>query len=465
MPSMTAMLRSSQKFRPIVTLGAPVLRQIAARVPESMFNTPKLDTLVEDMVDAMRNANGAGIAAPQIGEPWRVFAVHGTGANPRYPYKPIIPLTIFVNPELEILDGPPMQLIEGCLSIPGMRGRVRRASRVRCTARRPDGSEFVMVAEGHAAGTLQHELDHLNGVLFPDISQADGLMTWDAFEEFHKDDFFAYAKEINEIYPTPIKWEVGAPSDGTNLDISDPRRMSATKVTDEHDGAESVYQADLTWTGTTFERDVCVGVDNSGHITFVDRRDSVDSENVRRLKNQALIPGFVNAHSHAFQRGLRGRGETYPQSDESDVGDRPSFWTWREAMYDLVTELNTVEAFKAQVLQCFQEMASAGITTVRGWIRFSFRETEPCWLGSVRLASFTTSVMPHLTHTTRQTSPWTLPCSRRHGKPTLGWCSWPLATNAVDLTIVLSVLASATFKHQTSRRTGTNWITSPNSWM
>lgn len=67
-----------------------------------------------------------------------------------------------------------------------MRGRVRRASRVRCTARRPDGSEFVMVAEGHAAGTLQHELDHLNGVLFPDISQADGLMTWDAFEEFHK---------------------------------------------------------------------------------------------------------------------------------------------------------------------------------------------------------------------------------------------------------------------------------------
>lgn len=113
--------------------------------------------------------------------------------------------------------------------------------------------------------------------------------------------------------------------------------MSATKVTDEHDGAESIYQADLTWTGTTFERDVCVGVDNSGHIAFVDRRDSVDSENVRRLKNQALIPGFVNAHSHAFQRGLRGRGETYPQSDESDVGDRPSFWTWREAMYDLVS--------------------------------------------------------------------------------------------------------------------------------
>eukprot|EP00037_Helgoeca_nana_P022120 m.224949 g.224949 ORF g.224949 m.224949 type:complete len:100 (+) comp25897_c0_seq1:102-401(+) len=79
----TSMLQAAARLRPIVTLGAPVLRKVAAKVPESMFNTPELDTLVDDMVSAMRNANGAGIAAPQIGEPWRVFVVHGTGKNPR----------------------------------------------------------------------------------------------------------------------------------------------------------------------------------------------------------------------------------------------------------------------------------------------------------------------------------------------------------------------------------------------
>jgi peptide deformylase len=110
---------------------------------------------VADLIATMRQANGAGIAAPQIGEPWRVFVVHGTGDNPRYPYKPAIPLTVFVNPVLEVLDATPMHLIEGCLSVPGFRGRVQRACRVRCRAQRPDGSWFTIKAEGHAAGTLQ----------------------------------------------------------------------------------------------------------------------------------------------------------------------------------------------------------------------------------------------------------------------------------------------------------------------
>ena len=197
--------------RALPSLGAPCLRVPAKPVPEHMFNTPELDQLVEDLVDTMRDANGAGIAAPQIDEDWRVFVVHGTGANPRYPYKPAVPLTVFVNPEIEVLDDTPMDMIEGCLSIPGVRGRVQRACRVRCTARRPDGSKFVLRAEGHVAGTLQHEQDHLDGQLFPDITQSGGLMTWDAFDEHHKEAFFQYAADINEAYPTPIVWEEGAP--------------------------------------------------------------------------------------------------------------------------------------------------------------------------------------------------------------------------------------------------------------
>ena len=83
-----------------------------------------------------QNEYGAGIAGPQIGEGWRIFVVEGSGANPRYPYKPKLPLTVFVNPELEVVDEAPMEIFEGCLSIPGVRGRVARASKVRCAARR-----------------------------------------------------------------------------------------------------------------------------------------------------------------------------------------------------------------------------------------------------------------------------------------------------------------------------------------
>ena len=140
--------------RPLVTLGAPVLHRVAKAVPESAFGTDFLNGLVQNLIDTMRANNGAGIAAPQIGEEWRVFVVHGTGNNPRYPYKPAIPLTVFVNPVIEVIDPTPMHIVEGCLSVPGMRGEVSRAAAVRCTAFRPDGTKFVVRAEGHAAGTL-----------------------------------------------------------------------------------------------------------------------------------------------------------------------------------------------------------------------------------------------------------------------------------------------------------------------
>ncbi len=114
-----------------------------------------------------------------------------------------------------------------------------------------------------------------------------------------------------------------------------------------------VVAADLTWTGTRFEPDLRVAIDDHGRIAAVGR---LPAEPTRRLTARALLPGFVNVHSHAFQRGLRGRGESFP----AGAG---SFWTWREAMYRLVSELDEA-AFRGLCVQAFGEMLDAGITTV-----------------------------------------------------------------------------------------------------
>lgn len=108
--------------------------------------------------------------------------------------------------------------------------------------------------------------------------------------------------------------------------------------------------------------------EGTGKIISVDpkrnhRAPTASPPNIIELHDSALTPGFVNAHSHAFQRGLRGRGETYPTHIQG-AEEVPSFWTWRDAMYGLVQELDTKETFKEQTRQCFEEMASAGITTV-----------------------------------------------------------------------------------------------------
>ena len=251
-------------MRALPPLGAPCLRERAKPVPEAMFGTPALDAIVADLVDTMRDANGAGIAGPQIGEGWRIFVVEGSGANPRYPYKPKLPLTVFVNPELEVVDEAPMEIFEGCLSIPGVRGRVARASKVRCAARRPDGSSFGVLAAGHAAGTLQHEQDHLDGILFPDIATPGGLVLADAFDEYHRDAFFAYAARLNDAHPDP--WVVEA-APGPAVAASTTTRYAPT----------------LTWTGAAFERDVVVAVDAGGRVASVERGRS----------DGARLPGAV----------------------------------------------------------------------------------------------------------------------------------------------------------------------------
>src|SRR6185503_17558692 len=115
----------------------------------------------------------------------------------------------------------------------------------------------------------------------------------------------------------------------------------------------TVLEADLTWTGARFESGVRVAIDADGRITAVGALREAPSE---RLPGLALLPGFVDAHSHAFQRGLRGRGERF----SAGAG---SFWSWREAMYALVEELDA-EALQALSARAFREMLAAGITTV-----------------------------------------------------------------------------------------------------
>ena len=111
--------------------------------------------------------------------------------------------------------------------------------------------------------------------------------------------------------------------------------------------------AHLTWTGQAFERDIQIAIDDAGRIARV---GTLGLEPSRTLPHHALLPGFVNAHSHAFQRGLRGRGETFPAGEGT-------FWSWREAMYGLARGLDA-DSFYALTLRAFREMRAAGITTV-----------------------------------------------------------------------------------------------------
>ena len=175
--------------REIVTVGHPVLRERARDVTRDELASPDVQGLIDDLIDTMRHANGAGIAANQIGIPLRVTTIE-VGDNPRYPYKPRIPLTVVVNPVIEPLDDETVEINEGCLSVPNLRGVVSRFVNVRVRYLDRDGVEHDEIKRGLTAGTFQHELDHLDGVLFLDrVHDSHSLTTWEQFERFHRDDF------------------------------------------------------------------------------------------------------------------------------------------------------------------------------------------------------------------------------------------------------------------------------------
>jgi len=192
--------------RPILQVGDPLLRQRSREVSREELASAQVQQLIDDLIDTMRDANGAGIAAPQVGELLRITTIE-VNDNPRYPYKPRIPLTIVVNPVIEPLEdrqieggqfgGGQFDNLEGCLSVPNMRGLVPRWVSVRVRYLDRDGNEHDTVKRGLTAGTFQHECDHLDGVLFLDrVRDTRSLTTWDNYERFHRD---AFVSEISEF--------------------------------------------------------------------------------------------------------------------------------------------------------------------------------------------------------------------------------------------------------------------------
>jgi peptide deformylase len=174
----------------ILQIGHPTLRQRAAELTPDQLADPATQQLIDDMIETKRVAGGAGLAANQVGEPIRIAIAEVEAPNPRYPYKPPIALTVFVNPVIEPLDDELVAINEGCLSVPDLRGELDRHVNVRVRYLDRDGGEHDEVKRGLTAGTFQHEVDHLDGVLFVDrVEDPRTLTTWEQFERFHRDAF------------------------------------------------------------------------------------------------------------------------------------------------------------------------------------------------------------------------------------------------------------------------------------
>ena len=150
--------------RPVLKMGHPILNQVAARVER--FGTPELEELVADLDDTMRAMNGAGLAVPQIGVSLRIV-IFEVRSNPRYPQAEEVPYTVLVNPQLMPLDDEMEDGWEGCLSVPGLRGLVPRYRRLRYRGVDVRGVPIDRAVEGFHARVVQHEVDHLDGMLYP----------------------------------------------------------------------------------------------------------------------------------------------------------------------------------------------------------------------------------------------------------------------------------------------------------
>jgi peptide deformylase len=184
--------------REIATVGHPVLRTPAREVTSDELRSPEVQRLIDDMVETMRAAGGAGLAANQVHELRRIAVVE-VDHNPRYPYKPPIPLTVLVNPVLEPVGDETVEINEGCLSVPDLRGALERHVAVRVRYLDREGNEHDEVKRGLTAGTFQHEVDHLDGVLFLDrVRDPRTFTTWEQFDRHHRDEFVARISEFVE---------------------------------------------------------------------------------------------------------------------------------------------------------------------------------------------------------------------------------------------------------------------------
>lgn len=184
--------------RQVVEIGDPVLRQRAREVTPEEITSPEIQRLIDDLVETKRATNGAGIAAPQVGESVRVAIVEVEEGNPRYPYKPPEPLTVIINPILELVGDESFDVIEGCLSVPNLRGTLPRHLAVRVRYLDREGNEHEETKHGLTAGTYQHEVDHLDGVLFVDRADPRTFATWQQFDRHQRAEFLRRVERLNE---------------------------------------------------------------------------------------------------------------------------------------------------------------------------------------------------------------------------------------------------------------------------
>lgn len=167
-------------------MGNPLLRKESQEVSESELKTDFFSQLISDLKDSMDHYGGIGIAAPQIGVSKKVAIIELSPTN-RYGEEISLPLTVFINPIIEVLNPEPKGYWEGCLSVPGLRGFVERPQHLRVTYLNPQGEKKVLEAKGFLATVVQHELDHLFGVLYVDRIKDPSLLSFqEEFEEFHK---------------------------------------------------------------------------------------------------------------------------------------------------------------------------------------------------------------------------------------------------------------------------------------
>ena len=180
----------------IAKIGHPELRIRATEVDVNELKSVEMQTFIDDLIETMRHANGAGLAATQVLRHQRICAVE-VNNNPRYPYKPQVPLTILVNPVLTPINDEMFENNEGCLSVPGLRGNVWRYTSIHVEALDRHGIKIDEIIRGMTACTYQHEVDHLDGLLFMDkVEDTSTFASWDSFDKYQHHEFVVRVKEL-----------------------------------------------------------------------------------------------------------------------------------------------------------------------------------------------------------------------------------------------------------------------------
>lgn len=154
--------------RKIIRMGHPTLRKVARPLTARELASPDTARLITDMVDTLADSGGIGLAAPQVNESVRLAIIEIDGGASRYGEIPAMPLTVFANPVIEVIDPAAAGVWEACLSVPGLRGYVERPQFVRVTYQDLAGKKHVLELKGFLATVFQHEFDHLDGVLYVD---------------------------------------------------------------------------------------------------------------------------------------------------------------------------------------------------------------------------------------------------------------------------------------------------------